>query len=306
MAQAGPYLPIISISRSQSTRIGRGPGNSVPNEIDLGDLTINPQTGGLITLFYANLGDPNVRRDYQHHSAIGALDSIGTASLSVTSDLFAAAGLAVTAGTGFAVNVAAGTLQARFYGGQLAVGAQVVTPGAPSATDRTDLVIINNLGVVSVVAGLLSGVPVYEIDTLTSTNTAGTFGLEFTYNGSNYTTATNLAFNSTAAAVAAAVNAATGGPRLPATFTGTGGPLGTAAVTLTASSALEGPLTNQAIIPNALTGGAASFVRTTQGSGGGQAPVPPGGNVMALAEVFIPSTATSSANYVIDTIALTS
>ncbi len=304
-----PYIPLLSISRSQSIRIGRGPGNSVVNELNLGDIATNPHTGALISLFYADLGNPNVRKDYQHHAAMGAVESIGNASLTTSSDLFRVSGLAVTAGTGFGINVAAGLIQSRFYGGQLATALQTVTPAPPSTSDRTDLVVLNNAGVASVVAGVAGGVPTYEVDSVVTSGvpTGGTFTLQFTYDGNTYTTAP-IAFNASAAAVASALAAATGGPALPGTLTGSGGPLPTA-VTITASGAFEGPITGQIGNGAGLTGGTApavAFTRTTQGTGGSPAPTFPAGNTMTLAEVFIPSTATSSTNYTFTNVTPTS
>lgn len=263
------------------------------------------------TAYYANLGSGVTRRDIQHHTSIGALIPVGAATNSVWSDVFKVSGLAVTAGTGFAVNVAAGVIQSRFYGAtaQLAASAQVVTPGAPSAFDRTDQVIISSAGVVSVVPGrAATATAIYEVDSVVTSGvpTGGTFALSFMYAGFTYTTA-GIAFNASAATVATAVLAATGGPALPATsIAGTGGALPTA-VTLTTSGALQGPITNQVFNGNLLTGGTApsgTFTATTAGVGA-TAPQPNGG-FLPLAHVYIPSTATTSANYTITTIALTS
>lgn len=272
----------------------------------------NPQTKALWTAFYANLGSGQQRRDIQHHTSIGAIIPVGAATNTVWSDLFKASGLAVTAGSGFALNVAAGVIQSRFYGAQLAASAQVVTPQVPSVFDRTDLLIIGPNGVVSVIPGDSGkAAATYEVDTLTiaGTVTGGTLALSFMYNGFNYTTAaiaTNGSTTPTAATVATAVLAATGGPALPAsTLTGSGGPFSTPIV-LTASGALEGALTRQAINTSLTTGtvGATTYVQSTAGVGGG-APVPSGG-YLPLAQVYVPSTATSSSNYTITSVALTS
>lgn len=306
-----PYLPVVALSRSQQIRLGRGPASSQPNELNLRTFaTVAPQSGSLICAFYANLGDNFVKRDLEHHSAIGAVIPVGAASATVSSDLFKVNGLAVTAGSGFAINVAAGVIQSRLYGSQLPVSAQVVTPAAPSATDRSDLVILSASGVVSILQGLAPGANTYEVDSVVTTGipTGGTFTLSFTYDGENYTTA-GIAFNASAATVASAVLAATGGPALPAgTVAGTGGALPTA-VTLTASGALEGPITNQSANYSGLTGGTnptVTFTRTTPGVAGAQAPVPPGARTTPLAEVFIPSSATTSGNYTITNVTLTS
>lgn len=302
-----PFLPIVSISRSQAVRIGHGP-NAAPPSITYN--SGNPQTGGLPYLFYADLADGNVRKDLQHHQAIGAILEMGAPSLTVWSDLFKVSGLAVSNGTGFALSVASGTIQSRFYGAQLAVSAQTVTPAAPSSTDRTDLVVVSPAGVVSIIQGAAAGAAAtYEVDSVATsgTPTGGTITLGFTYNGFNYTTGT-IAYNASASTVASAILAATGGPALPSgSLTGSGGPLTTAAVTLTASSALEGPISNQRVVANALTGGtnpSATFTQTTAGSGSLTSGY--GGSTLPLATVFIPSTATSNSNYTTTSVALTS
>jgi hypothetical protein len=306
-----PFLPVATISRSQNIRLGRGPmggSSSLPNELNLRTVSqVAPQSGQLICAYYANLGDVNVKRDLQHHQAIGSLIVLGSLT-NTYSDLFRTNGLAVTAGTGFAVNVAAGGIQSRAYGSRLPVVAQVVTPAAPSAIDRTDLLVLTNAGIAAFMTGAIGVTPVYEVDSVVTTGvpTGGTFTLSFTYDGQNYTTAP-IAFNASAATVATAVVAATGGDQLPGTLTGTGGALPTA-VTLTASGALEGPITNQFANYAALTGGTnptVAFTQTTAGTGGAQAPTPPGGKVTPLAEIFIPSTATTSGNYTITNVALT-
>jgi hypothetical protein len=305
-----PFLPVVSINGQQQVRLGRGPGNAVPRSLNLGDTAITPQAGNLTCAFYANLGQAEVRRDLQRHSAIGSIISVGNLTLSLWSDLFAASGLVVSAGSGFGLNISAGILQSRLFGGQAAVAAvNGLTPVAPSAFDRTDLVVISNNGVISVVQGpVATGAATYEVDSVVTsgTPTGGTFTLGFTYNGFNYTTGT-IAYNASAATVASAILAATGGPALPSgTVTGSGGALPTA-VTLTASGALEGPITNQRVVANALTGGANPSVAYTVTTPGVGATLPNfAGASLPLATVFIPSTATSSSNYTITNIAQTS
>lgn len=297
-----PFLPILSLNGQQQVRLGRGPGAAVPQSLNLGDTLTKAQSGKLLYLYYANLATPEVRRDIQRHSAIGALIPMGAPSLTVWNDLFTS-GLAVTGGSGFTLNVAAGTVQSRFFGGQLSVSSITgLAVNAPSVTDRVDTVVIDALGVVSVVAGVpAAATAVYEVDSVSASSGSATLVLTFTYNGFNYTTGT-ISAAATASAVASAVEAATGGPALPTTLTGTGGPLGTGAVTLTASGALEGPITNQRV--KTVSTGTATFTQTTAGSGA--SPVAFSGGLLPIAQVYIPSTATSSSNYVITSVAQTS
>lgn len=295
-----PFVPVVSIDRSQSVRLGRGFGNRVPNEFDMGDLATNDQDGKLFHAFYADLGQGHVRKDLQRHSAVGAIWNLGSAAAGKFSDLFATYGVAASAGTNFGINVSAGVIQSRIFGGQLLVAAQTVTPVAPSPFDRFDLVSCQSNGnVVVYQGGPAQAAPTYEVDSVSITGaTAGTITLSFHYNGFLYTTAT-IAYNATAAAVASAVLAATGGPALPSgSLTGTGGPLSTAAVTLTASGALEGPITGQTVSAvSGLTGATATaFNQTTAGVGAAWPTF--NGNDMPVALVFVPATATSSANYV--------
>ena len=134
--------------------------------------------------------------------------------------------------------------------------------------------------------------------------TAGNFKLSFLYNGFLYTTG-NIAFNATGANIATAILAATGGPNnaalstvLPAaSITGGGTALPGGPATVTASGAAEGRIQPKLVNNVGLTGGSAVVTETTQGSG---ATTPyPSGNTLTLATVYIPSTATSSANYTI-------
>jgi len=305
-----PYLQYLSVNRSQNVRLGAGAGGHVPNEFDMGDTLTFPATGKLYHTFYADLNRGDIRRDIQRHSAIGALQSLGLGTAGKWSDLYSQqGGLAVTAGSGYGLNVSAGTITSRTFGGELAVPAVTgLTPALPSTYDRTDLVTVGSEGKVNIFQGSAATAITYEVDSvaITGTPTGGTFTLSFTFNGFNYTTAA-IAYNASAATVATAVLAATGGPALYGTLTGTGGALPGAAVTLTASGALEGPITNQYINTSNLTGGtsvAGTFTSTTAGVGG----TPPqfGGNDLPLAFVYIPATATSSSNYVITNIVSTS
>jgi hypothetical protein len=276
-----PFLPAFSISRSQSVRLGRGPGNQNVPELNSGDIAINPQTGALIGPQYVDLGNPYTRRDYQRHQAMGALIDVGSTSNTVYSDLFGT-GFAVTNGSGFTLNVAAGVIQSRYSGAQIAVPATTVTtPGAPLFGTRNDLVIVNNAGVVSLLPGPMDTVaPTYDVVTVSSSAaiTGGTFKVGFTYNGFWFTTAA-LANTTTGAQLATAMLAATGGPNnaalsayAPSAVAGlsaTGAGLSTGAVNLvvTAAGGLEGPLQNVTLLNNTATGGTLSLVHTTSGVG---------------------------------------
>jgi hypothetical protein len=276
------YLQLIAISRSQRIRIGRGAGNSLVSEINMGDLPVHPQSGNLAYAFYFNINDPWSKKDYQHHSALGALDSIGL-DTTHPSDLFASSGLVASAGTGLTVATTAGVLQSRIFGGKLNVPAYTTLAVAPntSGSPRVDTLLINPNGSYEVVTGVPAPTNVYEVDTLTITGTptGGTFTLTFSYNNGQATntfTTAPIAFNASATTVATAVQVA---GNLPATLTGTGAGLPAAAVTLTASTGLTGPITNQSVNKAGLTGGtpAATFVRTTSGVQGPVAPTTGGG-----------------------------
>jgi hypothetical protein len=308
-----PFLPVFSISRSQSVRLGRGPGNQNVPELDSGDTPFNPQTGALISPFYADFGNSYVRRDYQRHQAIGALIDVGSTSLTQYSDLFTASGLVVSAGTGFTLSLSAGTVQSRYSGWQLSVaaGTNAYTPAPPPAFgNRTDLVVLNSAGIVSIITGAADlAAPTYQVVTLTpsASLSGGSFFLGFSYNGYWFKTATT-ASSAVASTIATNVLAATGGPNATAlssfapgaALTGAGGALSAGtAVTLTSSAGLEGNLTNIEVLTSSLTGGTLSAATTTQGVGNYGAT--PNGNYLVLAQVLVPSTATTSANYTITT-----
>lgn len=291
-----PFLAVVGFSRSMSIRLGKGPGNSVVQQIGMGDLPINPQTGGLNVLFYANLGDPNVRKDYQHHAAIGAIDSVGvlqTSPTGNTSDLFmTSGGFAVTAGSGLSVNVALGVLHGRTFGGVLDVPAVTnLALQTPNTTlGRIDVIAVDNTGRVFSAAGTPAPAQVFEVDTLTLTGaTGGTLSLTGAYNGVPFTVS-GLSVTATAAQVATAVLAATG---LASGIAGTGGALGTGAVTLTASGIATGTFSNLAVNTSAATGApVASYVQTTAGVLGPQAPVV-SGNSNGIATVVVAANATT-------------
>jgi len=143
-----------------------------------------------------------------------------------------------------------------------------VSPVIPFTTNAYRYVVEKVLKTVLGVEGAITGTSAYEVDavTITGAPTGGTFTLSFLYNGATYTTA-GIAPSATAAAVAAAVQAATGGPALPANaVVGTGGSL-PATVTLTFQNGMTGPVTSQAFA-SSLTGGttpSGTFTRVTVG-----------------------------------------
>jgi lysophospholipase L1-like esterase len=106
---------------------------------------------------------------------------------------------------------------------------------------------------------------VYEIDSLSlGAASAGTVVVSFTWQGVVYTTAP-INFNDSNATVQAALRAALGpsGQTLPAaSITVTGGPL-PAAITITMSAGMVGPVTVQTATPTGLTGGTVSYTRST-------------------------------------------
>lgn len=101
---------------------------------------------------------------------------------------------------------------------------------------------------------------VNEVQSLTSTNTAGSAQLSF--NGVQAVTATN--YNDTAATIQAALqslsNIGAGN------VTCTGGPLGTAAVVITFGGTLAGQPQDLIVVGAGLTGGAATVTETTHGA----------------------------------------
>lgn len=312
-----PYVPYVGLSRSQSLRIGRGPGNKLVTQMNMGDIPTNPQSGWLNSLFYADLGDPNVRRDLQHHSTLGALDSVGTSSTTVYSDLFRADGLTLTpSGSNMTVAVAAGTLKSRFYGSILSVAAQTVTlNAAPALGNRLDYIVVNPAGVVSVISGPADSVaPTYEVWSVTAgAASAGSFQVQFQYNGFLFTSAA-IAYNALGSAVATAIQNATGGPG-SATFAnlvgGTGGITGGGTAlpggpaTVTFSAGVEGPVIPLAVDNQALTGGTGAVTRTTVGVGS-QSPFP-SGNVLVLgAFVVAAGNANAAAASALSNVTLTS
>ncbi|MDP9094759.1 MAG: hypothetical protein M3N95_17930, partial [Actinomycetota bacterium] len=111
----------------------------------------------------------------------------------------------------------------------------------------------------------------YEVDTLSlGAASAGSITYAITWQGVTYTTAA-IAYNASNATVQAAMLAATGPAAqvLPAgTITVTGGPL-PAAITITYSGAMSGPVTGQNAVPTGLTGGTIAYGVTTAGAGGG-------------------------------------
>lgn len=301
------YLPVVSLDRSQNVRIGKGK----PDAIDRND---QGGSARLTHALYVDLNVPKVRRDLQNHSAIGAYTVVGPVTTKWC-DLYASAAVDVVAGTGLTVDVPAFTLNSRLFPdqGTLSVaGATGVATPTLTTGDVIYMIQSDEYGNITAVPGGSSlGAPVYEVDSVavTGTLTAGTFTLSFTYSGYNYVTAP-IAYDATAAAVASAVEAATVTPSdipnvpLPAgSVTGTGGPIGTAAVTLTASGALEGPISNQAINYSGVTGATGgSFTQSIPGVGASYPQFD--GQNLPLAFVFVPENATAPST--ITNIALTS
>lgn len=287
------YLPVVSLNRGQQVRLG----NAFPDQLGRTKQTGNDGTR-VFHATHVSLAQGNARRDLQRHSAIGSYEVVGAVT-SKWSDLFAPSGGTVSAGSGNSVNVSAFSLQSRLFPDQFPLSVAAVTNLATPSFASNDvyyLIKVDEYGNVTAVPGSQStGAPTYEVDTvtITGTPTGGTFTLSFTYNGFNYVTA-GIAYNAAASAVASAVLAATGvgsttAPALPtSTLTGSGGALPGAAVTLTASGALEGPITNQSINISGLTGGTpgGSFVSTTAGSGNATLP-PFDGSSLPLASVFV-------------------
>lgn len=116
------YLPIRSISRSQSVRIGTQ--------------VVTPST-----TTYVDISDGKTRRDLSHHTAIGAVIVVGPLSAN-NSDAVVISGGAVTAGTGLSVNVSAGELEVRSSGVHVngAAATNHALSAAHATLDRTDLV----------------------------------------------------------------------------------------------------------------------------------------------------------------------
>lgn len=313
-----PFLPLMSLNRSQNVRLGRGPGNNVPPAF----------TGGTSNVpryaFYADLGDPEVRRDYQRHSAIGSLADIGATSNTVWSDFykgFGGTGLVVTAGSTYFWNVSpqqvslnAPNITSRTYGNTTTVsqvdgtafgsGASSVSskPAAATGLDRWDLIYVDGrTGRLAVQTGPTTTVAaVQQVTTITPVGVpaAGTaIKIGFTWNGFNYTT-TSFAYNVSNANLATAFAGATGGPKIPtASVVASSGPL-PLATTITFAKWM-GPVTNISVVDygsdfTASTG--FTFATTTLGSGA-QSPRY-GGSNFPLASAFVPGAAANTAAYV--------
>lgn len=142
-----PYLPVVALSRSQSVRIG---GHKVP--------ALKNSQGALTTPAYVDLGDTKSRRDLENHSAIGAVVPVGTATTSYSTtnmDVIVPTGGAVstTSTTSTVLNVAAGTVSSRLFGGTLSFASTSVTLAGTGTGSRTDRVVINGAGQVSVAQG---------------------------------------------------------------------------------------------------------------------------------------------------------
>ena len=276
-----PFLPVQSISRSQRIRLGRGPGSSVPHELNSGDTPYSLKSNSLIGPFYADLGNSWVRKDFQHHATLGALVTMGVPSMTVYTDLFSVgSGFALSAGSGWVVNVAAGTIQSRFTGWQIPVAATtVVVPGAPTYGTRTDVVYVTDNGTVQLVAGPSDPVaPTYNVLSVASSAalSAASFKLGFSYNGFWFVTGA-LTQATTGSALATAILAATGGPTGAAlsayapggSATGAGAAFSTGAVTQTVTfgGGLEGAVSNPELLTESATGGTLTVAEPTVGVG---------------------------------------
>jgi lysophospholipase L1-like esterase len=140
----------------------------------------------------------------------------------------------------------------------------IIEPGGSIESDPTPITLYPP---VMYVRTFVQPIGTYEVDSVgLGAATAGTFTLSFVWQSVTYTTA-SIAYNASNVAVQAAIVAATGGAGqvlAAGTVTVTGGPL-PAAITITFSGAMYGPVTSQTITPSGLTGGTATFTRTTNG-----------------------------------------
>lgn len=116
------YLPVRAISRSQGIRIGTQ--------------TVSPTATS-----YVDISDGKVRRDLNHHQAIGSVIVVGSLTAN-NSDSVVVTGGAVTNGTGLTVNVSAGELRKRSDGTNVAGAAATnfALTAAHATLDRTDLI----------------------------------------------------------------------------------------------------------------------------------------------------------------------
>lgn len=126
--------------------------------------------------------------------------------------------------------------------------------------------------VVATVSDVSTTGATYAVWTVTAgTATGGSGTWSFVWNGITYTTP-SIAFNASAAAVAAAIQAAVGAHDeiLPGVCVGTtGGPLGTANVVVTFQGNVTGDVSSLAVATNSYTGGTIpTFVHTTTGVAG--------------------------------------
>ena len=320
-----PHLPLVAVSRSQAIRIGRGPGSAVVPPFNMGDIATNPETGGLYSLLYADLGNPQVRRDVQHHSAEGAIETVaGAASNTTWTDLYrlSSTGLVVSSGSNFTISVtpqttslAAPLIASRFYGalanapvtqpGGVALGAGTNLASLTLATpdpvlDRYDQVYVAPNGQLGIQTGMPVAAAVQTVFTITAVGSpaAGSFKISWNYAGYPYTSG-SIAYGATGAAVvtgllAAANGAATQPPTIPtAGFTGSATTL-PAATTITSSVAVGGPITNLTVTENSMTASTNyALAVTTQGSG--PLPFVPAGVNLPLCNVFVPHAAANAA-----------
>lgn len=326
--QMPPYVPVVSVNHSQNVRLGRGPGNAVPGVL------AGEQSSRTPCAFYADLGRSEVRRDFQRHSAVGAIVEVGAPSSGVFSDWFlkSATGLVPAAGTGFTLSVTPQTtsllapvIQSRTFGTMLSVtqpdgtalGAGTnlaqLTIAKPDATyDRWDLLYVDQAGRLQLRTGPIGSTIVNNVFTITPVGTpaAGNFKLSFTWHGNWYTTA-NIAYNASGATIATAMIAATralnypagvtasaaAAPAIPALgFTGSGADVSAGAATITSANFVSGPISNQIIsdYPSGTASTGYTFATTTTGSGGAD-PQPLGGTMLPLAHIYVPHAAANAA-----------
>lgn len=117
------------------------------------------QTAQPVVPFYVDLNDGQSRRDLAHHSALGAIISVGPLTNN-SSDFIVLSGGTVTAGAGLTVNVAAGVLEQRSLDarapGAAATNLALASSAIGGGNERTDLVAWNGQGVAVVVSGVVA------------------------------------------------------------------------------------------------------------------------------------------------------
>lgn len=300
-----PFLPVLNMNRSQSIRLGRGPGNAVP-PLNLGNVQ-TPTSVKLRCVHYADMGQPEVRRDYQRHSAIGAVDSAGNLTQYPWSDLYAASSVNVSSSGTLKLTTPSVILRSRAFfpaggGEQLSVTGTTdqFTLGAgglqgpPAAGTRVDCVWVDSNGKYGVSQG--TPVTVNDVWTITGSSVSGTWDMAFEYGGYTYVTAGTISATATAAALltgflTAAITTGSNPKRLlpvkTGDFTTSGGAIGTAPVVLTST---VGNISNLRLAPGSSAVTGLTFTHTTVGVGGG---ISFPGNALPLALVAVPAGAST-------------